>query len=350
MASINSKHNAAIVPEKAAGHLQIISRPTPTPRGTDLLIKVKAIATNPVDYYQRDFGMPPVASYPAVLGSDIAGVVVSGGSDVPSDAPQPGSRVLAFATSYYHNGASDYGSFQEYVLVPSDRVTPIPDNISFEEGSILPMSVATAWAGWTTVGITHDTKYTPADKQAVLIWGGASSVGTAAIQSAKFLGFSIYATASASNHDYLKKLGVDRLFDYKATDVVAQIVKAVREDGVALHTAYAAAPGTINYLLDVLKNTKGDATAKIAYAPPLPPDAPTVEGIETKFVMPPTDPTESSKHFYRTFRVWLSDKLASGEYIPTPHIQVVGEGLESLDKALNIQKAGVSATKLVVKL
>lgn len=84
-------HLAAVLPQKG-GPLEVTSRPTPTPGPHDLLIAVKSIALNPIDYYQRDFGFPPLAAYPAVVGSDIAGTVVSAGSDVLPDAPKAGTR------------------------------------------------------------------------------------------------------------------------------------------------------------------------------------------------------------------------------------------------------------------
>lgn len=142
---------------------------------------------NPVDYVQRDFGFPAIASYPAIVGSDIAGIVVSAGSNIRSNTPKSGTRVAAFASSFYQQGAPDYGAFQKYVLVPSENAVPLPDNLPFQEGSILPMAVETAWAGWYTIGITHDTQYTPVEKQAALVWGGSSSVGSAAVQSAKIV-------------------------------------------------------------------------------------------------------------------------------------------------------------------
>src|SRR5437764_1056724 len=67
-------HQAAILPQKG-GPLSVGERATPEPGPNEVLIEVKAVALNPVDYFQRDFGMPPVPVYPAVIGSDSAGIV-----------------------------------------------------------------------------------------------------------------------------------------------------------------------------------------------------------------------------------------------------------------------------------
>src|SRR5579859_4538219 len=152
------QHIAAVLPSKGHG-LQVGPRPTPTPGPNDLLIEVKAIALKPIDYYMRDTGFV-VSSYPAILGSDVAGVVVSAGQSVPSDTPKPGTRVAAFAPCFFTKGAPDYGAFQEKVLVPASNVTALPKSLSFNEASVLPMAVVTAWSGWYSIGIPRDTRYT----------------------------------------------------------------------------------------------------------------------------------------------------------------------------------------------
>ena len=222
--------------------------------------------------------------------------------------------------------------------------------MSFEEGAIFPLAVLTALSGWTTIGIPLDTKYTPQDKQAVLVWGGASSVGTFAVQTAKSMGFTVYTTASPKNHEYLKKLGADAVFDYKASDVVSQIINTVKKDGVTLRTANCVVEGSLQPTLDVLKTTRGDAVAKVVHSPPLLPGAPTLEGAEIKFNLPPMDPAERNEHMYKCFHVWLQTGLESGTVVPSPRVQVEAGGLEGLNKALDTLKAGVSGTKIVVQV
>lgn len=340
------KHQAAILRQKG-GPLTVGERPTPEPGPNEVLIEVKAVALNPVDCFQRDLGMPPVPSYPAVIGSDVAGLVAKVGSNV-SNAPASGSRAIAFASSFYQNGSPDHGAFQKYVVAQSEGVIALPDAFSFEEGAIFPLAVLTALSGWTTIGIPLDTKYTPQDKQAVLIWGGASSVGTFAVQSAKSMGFTVYTTASPKHHEYLRKLGADVVFDYKSSDVVSQIIDLVKKDGVTLRTANCVVEGSLQPTLDVLKTTKGDAVAKVVHSPPLLPGAPTLDGAEIKFNLPPMDPAERNEHMYKCFHVWLQKGLKSGTVVPSPRVQVEAGGLEGLNKALDTLKAGVSGTKIVV--
>ncbi|KAJ7033718.1 putative zinc binding dehydrogenase [Mycena alexandri] len=345
---MTATHHAAILPQKGSP-FSVELRDTPEPGPNEVLIEVKAVALNPVDYFQRDHGLPPVPIYPAVLGSDAAGIVVKVGSEVTT-APAPGSRVIAYALSFYHKGSPDHGAFQKFVLAQSEAVIALPEALSFEQGAIFPMGVMVALTAWTTLGIPLDTKYTPQDKQAVLIWGGASSVGSFAVQSAKSLGFIVYVTASCQHHDLLKKLGADTLFDYKDENVVSQIVAAVKKDGVNLHTAHAVVPGSLQPTLDVLKETKGDVVAKVAHSPPLPADHPTLDNTEIAFNFPPMDVAARDKHLYQCFHGWLERGLQSGSVVPSPNLQVESGGLQGLNEALDKLRAGVSGTKIVVPI
>ncbi|RMZ80532.1 hypothetical protein DV737_g2885, partial [Chaetothyriales sp. CBS 132003] len=202
---------------KKGGSLLIGERATAQPGATEDLIEIKAVALNPFYQYPCDFGIPE-----------------------------------------------------------SEAVIVLPDALSFEKGAIFLLAVMTALAACTSIDILLETKYTPQDRQAVLIWGGASSVRTFAIQSTKSLGFTVYATASAKHHSWLKKLGTHAVFDDKASDVVAQILDAVKKYGANMHTAHCVVSGSLQPTLDVLKETKGDAFAKVAHSPvlrPRPPNA-----------------------------------------------------------------------------
>ena len=63
--------------------------------------------------------------------------------------------------------------------------------------------------------------FKPEEKKGMLVWGGSSSVGSAAVQSAKLMGFTLYATSSPRHHELVKKLGVKEVFDYKKERVFA---------------------------------------------------------------------------------------------------------------------------------
>lgn len=341
-----AKHQAAILATKG-GPFTVGERDTPEPGPNEVLVEVKAVALNPVDYFQRDFGMPPVPVYPAVVGSDTAGIVTKVGSGVSLPV---GSKVIAFASSFYQNGSPNHGAFQKQTLAQSEGVIALPESLSFEEGAVFPLAVMTGLTSWTTAGVPLASKASPSDKKAAIVWGASSSVGTFIVQAGKSLGYTIYATASPKHHDYLKKLGAHACFDYKSSDVVAQIVKTVKADGVSMTVGHAVVNDSLQPVLDVLKEVKGTAAASVAHSPVLPEDHPTLDNTTIQFNFPSMDPTVRDKHMYDCFHGWLAPGLKSGSIVPSPAIQKEGGGVGGLNAALDKLKGGVSGTKIVVPL
>lgn len=343
------KHLAAVATKKGE-ILSIMERDTPEPGPNEILIQVRALAVNPVDLYQRDHGMPPVPTYPAVFGSDVAGIVTKLGVNVRGDAPHEGTRVIAFASAFYQGGRPNYGAFQQFVLAQQEGVIALPKNISFEQGASMPLAVLTALTAYTTLGISLTTRYTAADKQGIIIWGAASSVGTLAVQSAKSFGFTVYSTAGEKNHEYIKKLGADHVFAYTDTDVVSQMIHAIKRDGVKMQTAHVVVAGGLQPTLDVLKATKDDKIpAVVAHSPLLPEGHPTLENTLLKFNFPSMEQEVRDKHVGDCFQ-WLAEGLETSTVVPSPPVEVVGKGFESVNMALDAVRAGVSCKKIVVVL
>ncbi|KAI9713207.1 MAG: hypothetical protein M1820_001192 [Bogoriella megaspora] len=337
-------HPAAVITSK--GVLEIVKRSTPKPGPGELLIEVKAIALNPIDWKQRDFGFM-LKGFPAITGYDIGGIVIDVGSSNRPNVPAVGTRVAAFSNAFFSQGEPNYGGLQKYALVPVEMVTPIPSGISFNEAALFGMQAATTWSAFYTAGLPYDVKASA--KQGFLVWGGSGSIGTGGVETAKLQGFTVYATASEKNHAYVKSLGADRVFDYKDPAVVQKIVKAAKEDGVILDVAYDCA-GATQEIQDILKEFKRTGVPRLATAIPLNDKSPQTEGVETKFVAAPEDEKAKLDHFSFIFNVWLKDKLERGVYVPGPSIKVIDGGLEAANKALDELKAGVSATKLVLEV
>ena len=348
----SQQHLAAMLPSRRKPFV-IQQRPTPTPGADEYLIEVKAIALNPIDYAQRAYGFPAI-NFPAIIGSDIAGTVLAVGSAVAAEAPQVGARVVAYAPSFFEKGAPNYGAFQTRALIPAENVAPLPDNISFNEGSVLPMATQTAWAGYNQLGIPFDLGYRAPAVTGVLIWGASSSVGCAAVQIGKILGFRVYATASKKNHAYLTTLGAHKLFDYSDKNVVANIVQAARADGVSLSMAFLAT-GDLAPCVAAVQQLKGSEAARIVCAPFKPglllwKIFPRFKGVTAQFVVSPSGRQERAAFFGFVFRHWLKEKLASGEVVPSPKVRVVNGGLQALEKSVGEFKKGVTAAKLVLEV
>lgn len=206
-------NQAAVLKEERA-RLTIEERPIPKPGPLDVVVKNHALATNPVDWKMQQSGLF-IEKHPTILGSDISGVVDAVGSDVKHF--QEGDRVTGFADVLLSKDPEN-GAFQQYSVVKECALAKIPDFISFEEGSILPMSVATAGVGiFLCMGIPRP----PAKQQGgFLVWGASSSVGTAAVQIAASLGYTVYGVCSPRHSAMVKDLGALETFDYNSSSVV----------------------------------------------------------------------------------------------------------------------------------
>ena len=116
--------------DKKGGSFTETSVPHPTPGPTEVCVRTKAVALNPLDWKNRNFGAT-VQSWPAVLGIDIAGVVDSVGESVKDF--KTGDEILCLG------GMDSRGAaFQEIVTVPSHYVAKKPASLTFEEAASLP--------------------------------------------------------------------------------------------------------------------------------------------------------------------------------------------------------------------
>jgi len=234
-------NTAAWITRPKSTPLEVKEAPYPTPGATDIVVETAAVAINPLEYKIQDFN-PAIGgkalNYPTVLGSDLAGTVISVGSDVMNC--KTGDRVLAHAPGSAM-GMPERSAFQKYVLLKGNMVTSIPRNISFEEAVVLPLACDTAMAGLfvpRALGLSTDSleggqAVSSRDHEVLLIWGGSSSVGCCAIQMSRAAGYDVYVTASAKNYELCKSLGATEVFDYSKHDVEASIVAALQGKKVA---------------------------------------------------------------------------------------------------------------------
>ena len=226
--------NQAAVLKEAKSALTVESLSIPKPGPSGLLVKNHAVSTCPVDWKMRDYDFA-IEKYPTILGSDIAGTVEAVGSSVTGFSA--GDRVTGFADVILSKDARN-GAFQQYTILKDCVATKLPAATTFEQACILPMSIATAGVG---LFVCMDIPRPPTKSSGgFLVWGGSSSVGTAAIQIAKILGFTVFTTSSPRHHEYLKTLGAEGCFDYSDPSVVNKIMNAAKASGQKITAAFDA--------------------------------------------------------------------------------------------------------------
>jgi NADPH2:quinone reductase len=182
-----------------------IELPKPAPAGHDLLVEVKAISVNPVDYKVRR-STPPVGADWKVIGWDAAGIVSAAGPDVTLF--QPGDEVF-YAGSIIRSGTN-----AEFHLVDERIVGRKPKTLDWAEAAALPLTAITAWEAF--FDRLDLNKPVPGAAPAILIVGGAGGVGSIAVQIARQLtSLTVIATASrAATQDWVKALGAHHVIDH----------------------------------------------------------------------------------------------------------------------------------------
>jgi NADPH:quinone reductase-like Zn-dependent oxidoreductase len=198
-------------------------------------------------------------------------------------------------------------------------------------------------------------------------------VGSNAIQLAVAAGYSVVATASPKNFEYVKSFGAAHAFDYRSKDVVSEIIAALR--GKAVVGALAIGAGSALVCLDILPHCQGrkfvancssdmsfDALPKGRITLPailkllparLRASAETRRksrrhGITVKFF--DASSVVGNEVGPAIYRDYLGPALAEGRFRPAPPPRIVGHGLEAIQTAFDIQRSGVSAAKIVVAL
>ncbi|GAA3464143.1 NADP-dependent oxidoreductase [Saccharothrix longispora] len=197
--------------------LTAITRPTPVPGPTEVLVRVRAAGVNPVDAKTRRTG-GRLGEPPFVLGWDVSGVVEAVGEGVT--VHRPGDEV--FGMPLFPREA---GAYAEHVVAPARQFVRKPDALDHPHAAALPLVGLTAWQSLVdTAGLRAG--------QRVLVHAAAGGVGHVAVQIAKALGAHVTGTASAAKHDFVRGLGADEVVDYTAVD----FADVVRDVDVAFDT------------------------------------------------------------------------------------------------------------------
>lgn len=203
--------------------LQIKDIPIPTPKPGWVLIKVKAFGLNRSEMYTRQ-GHSPSVRFPRVLGIECVGTVEdSGGTSL-----QPGQKVAAIMGEM---GRAYNGGYAEYALIPASQVMPITTDLPWEILAAIPETYLTAWGS-----LVEALDVQPGQK--LLIRGGTSALGMAAISIAKTMGLYVVATTrSAAKSNALLANGAD--------DVII-------DTGRLAPAALALLPGGFDCTLDLI--------------------------------------------------------------------------------------------------
>lgn len=195
--------------------LHLAERDLPEVGAGEVLIRVAYAGVNRPDVLQRAGSYPPPRGASPHLGLKVAGVVAAVGQGVPEW--QKGDRVCALV-----NG----GGYAEYVAAPAGQVLPVPAGLSMAQAAALPETVLTVWANVVERGRLQAG-------ETLLVHGGTSGIGVAAIQIAKALGARVFCTVGTPEKaEAARRLGADAAIDYRRRDFMVEVSKLTEGRGV----------------------------------------------------------------------------------------------------------------------
>lgn len=197
--------------------MEIASVPVPTPGAGEVLIRVAAAGVNRPDLSQRQGAYPPPPGASPIMGLEVAGTVAALGEQV--NQWRVGDAVCALTPG---------GGYSEYTLTPATHCLPVPKGFSMAQAAAIPETAFTVWTNVFERGRLRAGEY-------FLVHGGASGIGTMAIQLAAAFGAHVLTTAgSVEKCAYCLSIGAERAINHRSEDFVEAVRAATQDRGVDL--------------------------------------------------------------------------------------------------------------------
>ena len=358
---------------KTSSPLEVKAAPYTQPKTNEVVVKVHAVAINPIDWLKAGRGFDFVFNWiktPFVQGTDLAGEVVEIGPGVSH--LKIGDRVLSFGlgVNKAHN-TSAKSAFQMYTVCLDHMTTPIPGSMTYEEASVIPLGATTAACALfqpDQMNLQRPGIPCKPTGKTILVWGGATSVGCNAIQLAVAAGYEVVVTCSPKNSALCERLGACQCFDYKSRNVIPDLINTLTRTDFA--GAASMGVNSDGPCFEVLSQLKGGKFVSLVSFPRPDPEpqmfiiprtiaffaswfiSTTIKtrarGIRWKMVS--VDQMANNGIGKAIYMDYLPRALQEGSYFAAPDPEIVGDGLESIPRAYTRQEQGMSGRKVVVSV
>ncbi|KAK6064974.1 zinc-binding dehydrogenase [Seiridium cupressi] len=198
--------------------------PMPIVHDDEVMIRGHYVGLNPIDWKSVDYNFC-LPEFPWVTGREMSGVVAQMGKNVSGF--HQGERV--WTSTYYKDVRA--GCFQEYVVVPSHTVLPIPSTVPFEAAACLGVAALTAGMSlWKWLGVpVPSSKSDGLDKHWLLVWGGSTVTGQFATQFAVLSGMRVITVNSSETKSLSESLGASHVVvrDGKSDDELIEEIRSI---------------------------------------------------------------------------------------------------------------------------
>ena len=195
--------------------VRLVNRPVPRPGRGEVVVKVHAAGINRPDCLQRQGHYPPPPGASDIPGLEVAGEVVAKGPD--SEPLAIGDKAMALVAG---------GGYAEYCVVPVPQALPVPAGLTMVEAAAVPETFFTVWTN-----VFQRSRLRAGET--FLVHGGASGIGTTAIQLARERGARVFATAGSGERcRACEALGAERGIDYRREDFAAAVAELTDGRGV----------------------------------------------------------------------------------------------------------------------
>lgn len=346
-----STQQKALLLDKPKGDFSVGLKNISEPASGEIQVQVHAAALNPVDWIVRALGII-ITEYPAVVGYDAAGVITKLGEGVTNFAV--GDKVISCGQA--NNRA---GCFQQYAIAPADLAAKLPSNVSFDEGSTLPLTLSTAAVGLygkkSAEGTSGAELYPPweeggKDKYAgepIVIVGAGSNVGCHVVQLAKLSGFSpIIVTASKAKEAYLKSCGATHIIDrYTPTADMPAAVRSITNKAVKVVYDCVSQADTENAGYDLLASG-----GTLVIFPNFVMDKSKITPDKDVRIVNGNFHGPAQRDIGRKLYLSLTQMLEAGDIKPSSTIEVLPGGLAGIPKGLErLQTGQLTSAKFVAR-
>ncbi|KAI8964323.1 GroES-like protein [Daldinia sp. FL1419] len=314
--------------------------PMPTVGDDEIMIRGHYVGLNPIDWKSVDYNFC-LPEFPWVTGREMSGVVAQVGSAVESF--KHGDYV--WTSTYYKDVRA--GCFQEYVVVPSHTVLPIPSGVPIEAAACLGVAALTAsMTLWKWLDVPFPQQSTNVEEgRWLLIWGGSTVTGQFATQIARLSGIKVITVNSAETKSLSERLGASHVVvrDGKSDENVVEEIRAITGDSLT-RVIDLVGPKTATLALGAVSKTEPVAFAPLAMmsGSETVPENVEVHTVEMKqFVLDKSNVRYTGE---------LGKLLDRGQII-LPELHLIDGGLHSIQGGLEMLKKGnLKGKKLVVRM